>query len=319
MANADDQAATANETAAFETFTSDAAAAPEEAPADSGDQGQEAAADSGEESATSQGKEETESKEEDKQQPPADDTGAKPKPKARGYQKRIDRLTKRVGEAERRAQELELKLKSGAGTDNSNSQQVPASEPDPANYDDYDTYLSDLTAWQSGKGKNDQPASDDKAASDDKKDEDSEGEQEDPEYTDALEDVQEAFAESRKAYTDFDEVIGASDLQITRDMVKAMADAEDPGMIAYHLGTHKDEASRIAALSPFAQAKEIGKLEASLANKPPAPRKKTTEAPDPIDPVRGADSTTKAPSDMSFDEYEKTMNEREQRSGKGFW
>ncbi|MGM0614774.1 MAG: hypothetical protein ACQES7_04345 [Pseudomonadota bacterium] len=312
MANADDQ--TANETAAFETFTSDAAAAPEEAPAETGDQGQEAAADSGEESATSQGKEEGESKEEDKQQPPADDTGAKPK---RGYQKRIDRLTKRAAAAERRAQELELKLKSGTGTDNSNSQQAPASEPDPANYDDYDTYLSDLTAWQSGKGKTDQPASDDKTAGDNKAED--KGEQEDPEYTDALEDIQEAFAESRKAYSDFDEVIGASDLQITRDMVKAMADAEDPGMIAYHLGTNKDEASRIAALSPFAQAKEIGKLEASLANKPPAPRKKTTEAPDPIDPVRGADSTTKAPADMSFDEYERTMNDREQRSGKGFW
>ena len=53
--------------------------------------------------------------------------------------------------------------------------------------------------------------------------------------------------------------------------------------LAYYLGSNPKEAERIARLSPYLQAKEIGKIEVKLADNPPV--KKTTSAPPPIKPV----------------------------------
>ena len=53
--------------------------------------------------------------------------------------------------------------------------------------------------------------------------------------------------------------------------------------LAYYLGTNPKDAERISRLTPFMQAKEIGKIEAKLADNPPV--KKTTSAPAPISPV----------------------------------
>ncbi len=53
--------------------------------------------------------------------------------------------------------------------------------------------------------------------------------------------------------------------------------------VAYYLGTNVREAERIARLSPFLQAKEIGKIEAKLADNPLV--RKSTSAPAPITPV----------------------------------
>ncbi len=53
--------------------------------------------------------------------------------------------------------------------------------------------------------------------------------------------------------------------------------------IAYFLGSNPKEADRISRLSPFLQAKEIGKIEAKVAASPPT--KKPSSAPAPIQPV----------------------------------
>ncbi len=53
--------------------------------------------------------------------------------------------------------------------------------------------------------------------------------------------------------------------------------------VAYYLGANPKEADRIARMSPYLQAKEIGRIEAKLVADPPA--KKTTSAPAPIKPV----------------------------------
>jgi hypothetical protein len=54
--------------------------------------------------------------------------------------------------------------------------------------------------------------------------------------------------------------------------------------IAYYLGSNPREADRISRMSPYLQAKEIGKIEAKLADSP-IPVKKTSSAPPPIKPV----------------------------------
>lgn len=316
----------------FEVVTTEAAEteqAPE--PAKAGEQTQDQNTE-GDESATAQkqdeGKQEgqdddKDSGKDDADEQDADDDAGEEANHRRGrgrFQKRIDRLTKRAAEAERRAQEAERKLQEAEGKNGGKAKpeaQDDEGEPDPSDFDSYDEYLDALADWKADQKIGAKGKKDDKAAADD--DNGSNKDDQDTEFTEALEDVQDAFSETRKSHKDFDEVIGQQDLQITRDMVIAMADSEDPGAIAYHLGKNKQEAARIAKLSPIAQAKEIGKIEAKLAAKPQQPGKKTTSAPDPIDPVKGSDSTSKAPQDMDFAEYERTQNEKEQRGGRGFW
>ena len=89
--------------------------------------------------------------------------------------------------------------------------------------------------------------------------------------------------EVRGKYDDFDQVAYNPQLPITDVMAETIRASEIGPELAYHLGSNPKEAERIARLSPFLQAKEIGKIEAKLASEPP--QKKTTSAPEPIRPV----------------------------------
>ena len=60
--------------------------------------------------------------------------------------------------------------------------------------------------------------------------------------------------------------------------------------VLYWLGTNPKEAARIARLNPLLQAKEIGKIEASLGANPPV--RKASSAPAPIAPVTARSSGT---------------------------
>jgi len=99
--------------------------------------------------------------------------------------------------------------------------------------------------------------------------------------------IREAYAESEEAardkYDDFDQVARNPNVPITEVMAEAIYASDVGPEVAYYLGSNIKEAARISKLSPFLQAKEIGKLEAKLALEPPV--KKTTSAPPPISPV----------------------------------
>jgi hypothetical protein len=89
---------------------------------------------------------------------------------------------------------------------------------------------------------------------------------------------------ARDRYDDFEQVAYNNALPITTVMAQTIQASELGPDIAYHLGSNPREAERISRLSPYLQAKEIGKIEAKLADSP-APVKKTTSAPPPIKPV----------------------------------
>lgn len=229
------------------------------------------------------------------------------------YQKRIDRLTKRASEAERLASEerqkreaLEQKLNGGKADD-----ATTTDEPDSADFDSYSDYLDALATYNS---KNEGKQEDSKAKEADKSKQPEQKEQADADFDEALEDVQASFADSKAKYADFDEVVSAPDLAITNDMVKALAETDDPAGVAYYLGKNKEEAARIAGLKPLGIARELGRIETKLAA---APTKRATAAPDPISPVSGSDGSETAIADMEFAEYEAAMNKKEQRGG--FW
>ena len=108
--------------------------------------------------------------------------------------------------------------------------------------------------------------------------------------------LQEAYAEreeeARSKYDDFEQVVYNPQLPVTQVMAQTIQASDIGPEIAYYLGTNPKDAERISKMSPFLQAKEIGKIEAKLADNPPT--KKPSSAPAPIAPVtpRGSNGKT---------------------------
>ena len=98
-----------------------------------------------------------------------------------------------------------------------------------------------------------------------------------------LESYQEREEQARDKYDDFEQVAYNPNLPITNVMAETIQHSDIGPELAYYLGTNPKDAERISRLTPFMQAKEIGKIEAKLADNPPV--KKTTSAPAPISPV----------------------------------
>lgn len=107
-----------------------------------------------------------------------------------------------------------------------------------------------------------------------------------------LEAYQDREEEARSKYDDFEEVAYNPKLPISDAMAQSIQSSDIGPEIAYHLGSNPKEAERISKLPPLLQAKEIGKLEASLVATPPTRR--TSSAPAPIAPVTARTSGTPA-------------------------
>jgi hypothetical protein len=99
-----------------------------------------------------------------------------------------------------------------------------------------------------------------------------------------LESYQEREEQARDKYDDFEQVAYNPNLPITNVMAETIQHSDIGPELAYYLGSNPKDAERISRLTPFMQAKEIGKIEAKLADNPPV--KKTTSAPAPINPVK---------------------------------
>jgi hypothetical protein len=98
-----------------------------------------------------------------------------------------------------------------------------------------------------------------------------------------LESYQEREEAARDKYDDFEQVAYNPKLPITTVMAETIQSSDIGPELAYYLGSNPKDADRISRMSPLAQAKEIGKIEAKLAAEPPV--KRTTSAPAPISPV----------------------------------
>jgi hypothetical protein len=126
-----------------------------------------------------------------------------------------------------------------------------------------------------------------------------------------------SFDAARQAHTDFDQLIGANDLAITEDMVNLIAETDNPGEVAYWLGSNKEEAKRIAGLSPMKQVKAISDIESKLNQT--TPPKRISNAPPPISPLSGNESDKQgyhpAMTQSEFEEWD----HRENAKGQGGW
>ena len=79
---------------------------------------------------------------------------------------------------------------------------------------------------------------------------------------------------------------------VTEIMAQSIQASDIGPDVLYWLGSNPKEAERISRLNPILQAKEIGKVEASLMSNPPV--RKTSTAPAPIAPVTPRASGTPA-------------------------
>lgn len=110
--------------------------------------------------------------------------------------------------------------------------------------------------------------------------------------------------EAREKYEDFDEVWN-NDTPVSQPMADAILESENAGEVAYYLGSHPKEATRISSMrSPMRQAAEIGKIEQKLSTPKP---KRTTKAPPPITPLKGGGSVKKSVTEMTPGEMAKHL------------
>ena len=201
------------------------------------------------------------------------------------FQKRIDKLVRQREDAERKASELEAELLSLKSTP-----KRVAKALDPLDFDSYDDYIEALSEQQPEEAKKIQAPVNTGVPSS------------------VVRKLDDAFDDTREMYKDFDDVIKNPNVPFTNEMLEVLSELDNAGEVTYFLAKHKDEVVRISQLSMAKQAIELGKIEVKLLAKP---TKRTTSAPDPIDPVvPKGDTTEKDVSKMSFKEYEAYMNKQ---------
>jgi len=208
-------------------------------------------------------------------------------------QKRIDEITKKRREAERESAFKDTKIAKLEEELKAAKSAIPqADKPKLENFETEADYLEALTDWkveQKFKVEGEK-VSKETATVDEKK-----------AIDETYQELDEKIEKGRTKYADFNELVLDEDLKISESMVEAILLSDTAEDVLYYLGKHPEEAADIAKLPPLKVAHELGKIEARL-NAPP-PRKKTTNAPEPITPVKTTGVTEKDPSDMTPKEY----------------
>lgn len=222
------------------------------------------------------------------EQQPADKSE---QPKKGGVQKRIDELTRKAHEAEREAAYWrEEAAKSQAPS-------TDATKPARDGFASDADYFEALADWKA-----------EQKVSEFRKQQQAEAlnKAEQNQTATRFELYQERVSTALEAMPDYHEVVGGSDVPAAAHVLESILDSDSGPQLAYHLAKHPDVAQRLNELTPVQAAREIGRLEAQLAT-PKAettPPKRTTNAPPPINPVRGSNGQfTKSPDQMTDAEW----------------
>lgn len=221
------------------------------------------------------------------QEPDEEGDDEKPAKRKGGWQRRIDRLTTEKRELESRLAALEAK---SGGEKPAESAPQPQGKPSVENFETYDAYVEALADWKLEQ----------RIAAERHREEEAKAKAQ-------QQDKLSAWGEKVKAaegrYDDFEEVAYNPAVRITMAMQEAILESPVGPDLAYWLGSHPQDAARIADLSPISQARELGKIEASLAT-PETKKPKPSAAPAPIKPVSTAAApSTKKPESMDYQEY----------------
>jgi len=231
----------------------------------------------------------------------------------KGFQKRINTLTKRAREAERR--ESYWRGRAEGSTAQGGGERAPASPapapsgppkpPDPSDYEqgiydpnyinDHDEYLIAAAEFRFNRGSD--------AARERNREREvhdnfikrmNEAAKDDPLIDEMMNDP-DFFPSNRPEVTPVVSIIKESDMA--------------PKILS-HLYTHRDELERILRLTPILAAREIGKLEIKISGTPGSQPKKVSQAPKPVKPVGDGGGGPVSPDDDDGQSTEDFMRRR---------
>ena len=214
-------------------------------------------------------------------------------------QPRIDELTRKAREAEREA---------AYWRERATVTQAPApaapKKPEPADFNDYGEYVEALAEFKADEkvGK----ALDAREAK----------QAQQQQATQRATTWEQRQTQARSAIQDYDAVLESSDVPIAQHVGEALLESDHGPALAYHLAKNPAVADKLNAMTPLNAAREIGRIEASLAAgsaapspaqgaAPAAPAARTTNAPPPGKPVQQAGNAPVDLSKLSMDDYVK--------------
>lgn len=221
-------------------------------------------------------------------------------------EKRIGKLTKKWRTTEReRDFERAKRLEAETELAKLKTQLPSADKPKREDFDDEDAFIEALTEWKvDTKLKSQQETVAKKT-----------GEETEKQAAEEIEEELEEISErGRDKHEDYNAVVFDKDLVLTQEMVETIIHSDIAEEILYYLGKNPDVSAAIGEMTALKAAKEIGRIEARLVageKKPeeekkvdsPAPVKKLTQTPEPIDPVRSTGVIDKDPNQMTPKEY----------------
>lgn len=246
------------------------------------------------------------------------DPAAQAKPKAKsGFKKKIDKLNRRLADAEREVAYLRGNADAKKTPDGPKPEvKVEASttgEPDPDKFGSHAEYLKAVAKWTVAEDKKADQA---KAETERQKD----GEMK------AVERLATSIASFKESHKDFDDVV-TDEFKTTPALERAILDSEDPAILMYELCKDPEAYEKIVALPEKQLIRALGRFEAKIEPraeaKPAASQEKpTSKAPAPINPVgnKGTGAGKKSINDpnLSQREYE-AIRAEQQKSRSSAW
>lgn len=213
----------------------------------------------------------------------------------KGFQKRIDKLTRQKSEVEREVEYWKQQaLKQQAIAQPQETKIETQDKPSAENFESYDEYIDALTDWkltqkeQTAKKQNEserlKQTIDEKVAS--------------------FKASSEQFASATPDYEDVLE--GVDHIQITPSFENALLESKYGAQVAYELAKDPERFAKINQMPVLQAAIEIGKVEASIDMRKQTSQAKPTNAPAPINPVGGSAPAVKSESEMSDSEWYKS-------------
>lgn len=221
-----------------------------------------------------------------------------------GFQRKIERQDREIAEMRQREERREAMLAQALAALEKGAlpkAEEPTASQDKApsrdDFEDYESYLDAKAEWKAMQTFRAEMA---------RRDEQAAQKQEQVKQQEVQQTVDQQLEErktkGREKYPDFEKVALDPSTPISPLMAEIIAGSDNGEDVAYFLGSHRDEALRIARLNPLAAAKEMGALEASLKAKPVA-TVKTTAAPTPTTPISVSGSANQDMANIDMDAY----------------
>ena len=245
---------------------------------------------------------------------PADKTAAAGEPhKQNGFQQRVTRLQRKIGERDQRIKDLEARIATGSGPAPAANGSQPAAarpaaaadkqpvngkapedktppKPKEADFKTYGEFIEALDDWKIDR----------KFEARDAKRAEERRAQTDADKGKEISDAHTArVKEAKERYSDWDEAFkGLSDADFSDPILVFVFESDVGPDVTYYLVTHREDLARIRKLTPIRQAAELGKIEDKiLAARPKKDEDEDTDKGDDKGRDKGAPKKPKEPED----------------------